>query len=234
MKGLILSNLKLLENSHFYISEESKDIHYQYIKREIFDLLIYDTPFCQLPSRGLVLDVGANIGMFAHFAITRKNNKVICFEPAQNCLPALRKNLDFIEFYLNKPIVIEKGAWSKTDTLLFFEHSEFSGCNRIVDVGENPNTGEVFKIEVVSIDETVKDLDLNRVDFIKMDVEGAELEALKGASGTIKKFKPKMAISAYHKPQDEVELVDYIKSIADYKITIINHTYIGIKIAYCY
>ena len=216
-----MEDLKLMENSIFYISSDSKDIHYQYIKREIFDLLVYDMPFCPLPSRGMILDIGANIGMFAQYAISRKNNSIICFEPALNCLPALYKNL---EPYTDKVYIIEKGVWNKSGSVNFYEHNEFSGCNRIVD---DDSTRE---IEVISIDE----LNLKKVDFIKMDIEGAELEALVGASNTIKTFKPRMAISVYHKPNDEQDIIEYIKTVTDYKVSVVNHTYIGIKIVYFY
>ena len=54
-----------------------------------------------------------------------------------------------------------------------------------------------------------------RVTFIKLDVEGAEYEALLGAQNTIKKNRPKLAISIYHKPQDIFELPELIMSIRD-------------------
>ena len=51
------------------------------------------------------------------------------------------------------------------------------------------------------------------VDFIKLDVEGAELDVLKGAANSIKKFKPILAVSAYHKHEDLWTLMPYIKSL---------------------
>lgn len=229
-----MAELKLLNNSIFWIPKESKDIHYQYIKREIFEILIYDYHLCPMPRRGgVVLDVGANIGMFAKYAAVYKNNKVISFEPSKICLEPLRKNL---ESCLDKVILIYKGTWSHTGKLGFKESEEFSGCNRIVSLPEESD----YAIDVVTIDDTIEDiqsvsdLKYNSVDFIKMDVEGAEMESLIGAENTIKKYKPNMAISVYHKPNDEKEIIDYVKSLVDYKITVINHVNIGIKVAYFY
>ena len=57
-----------------------------------------------------------------------------------------------------------------------------------------------------------------RIDYIKLDIEGAELDCLKGAAKSIVRWKPKMAISAYHKPEDIWELANYVNSLrADYE-----------------
>ena len=70
-------------------------------------------------------------------------------------------------------------------------------------------------LEVVALDDVIDD----SVTFIKMDIEGSELKALEGAKGLIKKYKPKLAISVYHKPEDIVELPLYIKTlIPEYKL----------------
>ena len=54
---------------------------------------------------------------------------------------------------------------------------------------------------------------LPRVDYIKLDIEGAELDMLHGAVKTISRWKPKLAVSAYHKPEDLWTLATYIKSL---------------------
>ena len=59
---------------------------------------------------------------------------------------------------------------------------------------------------------------LPRVDYIKLDIEGAELDMLHGAAKTIARWKPKMAISAYHKWEDLWTLANYVKSLrSDYE-----------------
>jgi hypothetical protein len=67
--------------------------------------------------------------------------------------------------------------------------------------------------ETISIDDYVARQGLTRVDFIKMDIEGAEDAALSGAAETIRRFRPKLAISAYHKPDDMIVLPRRIRSI---------------------
>ena len=70
----------------------------------------------------------------------------------------------------------------------------------------------------IDLDTYVKRKGLPRIDHIKLDIEGAELDCLKGAAKTIVRWKPKLAISAYHKPDHLWTLAQYIKSLrTDYK-----------------
>lgn len=67
--------------------------------------------------------------------------------------------------------------------------------------------------QIITLDSYVREKNLPRVDCIKLDVEGAELDVLKGASTTIKRWKPILLLSAYHKLDDFWVLMNYIKSI---------------------
>lgn len=78
-----------------------------------------------------------------------------------------------------------------------------------------------IQIPVVTLDDVVKG---GRVTFIKMNIEGAEIQALNGARGTIQQWKPKLAISAYHRPSDLWEIAAVIDSICpDYKLFLRQH-----------
>ena len=66
--------------------------------------------------------------------------------------------------------------------------------------------------------------------FIKMDIEGAELEALKGSREIIQRYRPRLAISAYHKKEDLVELPLYIKELVpEYKLYIRHYSNAGVE-----
>lgn len=83
--------------------------------------------------------------------------------------------------------------------------------NHIADAGErfrdlnSPGFsmhGKEDQFPVLSIDDMVARHGVQKVDFIKMDIEGFEMEALKGAMGTIAAHRPKLAISLYHRIED--------------------------------
>jgi hypothetical protein len=64
------------------------------------------------------------------------------------------------------------------------------------------------------------------VTFIKMDIEGSELNALKGAEQTIRKYKPKLAICVYHRAKDLITIPQYIKTLVpEYKLYFRAHKY---------
>lgn len=130
--------------------------------------------------------------------------KIYAFEPDLKnygrCLELCRtENIQNISLY-------QKGLWSCETELSFQETG-----NAAARIGE----GTVV-IQTVAIDAVVGD---EPVSFIKMDIEGAELEALRGAEQTIRKNRPRLAICIYHKPEDVIEIPEYILSLhSDYKL----------------
>jgi FkbM family methyltransferase len=93
---------------------------------------------------------------------------------------------------------VEKAVWESSGTLRFTGHYENSAAG-IVAVSASTDAVEV---PAVTLDEAVAGLGLDRVDFIKMDIEGAERQALKGARATLTRFAPRMAICTYHRKDD--------------------------------
>lgn len=94
------------------------------------------------------------------------------------------------------------------------------------------------KIAVDSLDHVLADKEEKEYPtFIKIDIEGAELNALQGAQHTITLKKPKLAISIYHKPEDIIELIVYLKNLVpEYKFYLrhyTNKTYDTVLYAIC-
>ena len=85
---------------------------------------------------------------------------------------------------------------------MFFENADSS--SKLSSDGDDGT-----KISVTSIDTVCKN---ENVSYIKMDIEGSELEALKGAKATIERCKPKLAICVYHKKEDLITIPQYIRS----------------------
>jgi len=74
-----------------------------------------------------------------------------------------------------------------------------------------------------SIDSLVKTEKISKLNFIKLDVEGSEMDSLLGAEQSINRFKPKLAISLYHKPNDFFEIILYIKNKFPFYSCYLNH-----------
>jgi FkbM family methyltransferase len=166
----------------------------------------YFPDFLHLNESEIFVDCGAYDGdsvlRFAKYA--KENfNKIYAFECDEK---NIQKFLNNTKRYEDKIKLVKKGAWSKAGDLNFSNAG--SSGSRIEDGG--------IKILVDSIENVVKD---EPVSFIKMDIEGAELEALRGAENTIRKYKPKLAISVYHKQEDLITIPQYILSIHnDYRL----------------
>ena len=79
--------------------------------------------------------------------------------------------------------------------------------------GSRKDSNGALTAKFIDLDTYAARKKLSRVDFIKLDIEGAELDMLHGAAKTITRCKPKMAISAYHKWEDLWTLAPYIKSL---------------------
>ena len=106
------------------------------------------------------------------------------------------------------------GVWSEKGVLSFQSVDEFPGGSRI-------NKNGTVKINVESLDNLITE---GQVDFIKMDIEGSEMPALRGAENLIQNNKPYLAICVYHKLYDLITIPQYIKSLHnDYKLYLRKH-----------
>jgi len=140
----------------------------------------------------IVIDAGAWIGDFSAYA-SRKGSIVYAFEPS-------KENIKYLQITkeLNSNIfVIEKGLSDKSGISYFSTSLVNSLIYQITD-----DVVDSEKIELTTIDDFVFENKLDRVDFIKSDIEGFERNMLLGAKNTLKQFAPKLSICTYHLPDD--------------------------------
>ena len=97
-------------------------------------------------------------------------------------------------------ILYPKGVWDREDTLQLNIPPGMASTAATVALPRR--AGVTAAVPLTTIDQLVTDLHLDRVDFIKMDIEGAEPNALRGANRTVGQFHPRLAISLEHRPSD--------------------------------
>ena len=172
-----------------------------------------------------IFNIGAYNNTSVLFALSSKHSKIYTFEP-QTLIH--EQNVRLSEIY-PQIIPICKGIWKETTLAPFsIKECEIGGTTSSA-IQENGNC----YIKVLSIDDFVEENAI-QPDFIKMDIEGAEMEALEGAKNTIQKYLPDLAISIYHKAEHLYEIPIWIKSINEkYKIYV-GHKYYNFTETVCF
>lgn len=158
----------------------------------------------------VVIDGGGCYGdtalYFAHKA--GSGGRVYSFEFMPENLNIFRRNLDLNPELAPRIRIVEHPLWSSSGKQLYL-----SGSGPATQVTEHPRDATSTAIAALSIDDLVDREAPDRVDFIKMDIEGAETEALVGAQETIRRFRPKLAISVYHSLDDFAAIPRWIEGL---------------------
>jgi FkbM family methyltransferase len=136
----------------------------------------------------VVFDVGANIGFLTlRFASACTNGFVYSFEPGRKNFARLQKNLALNSLLNIKAFQMALGE--RTESKQLYEMYSFNtGANRILNTSVEKKVSET--VSVSSLDDVVASLNLDRLDILKIDVEGYELFVLRGGQKTIERFMP--------------------------------------------
>ncbi len=217
-RGIILKNIPgMTENLSFigivkYFIKESKESTnilypllsgFESLFKEIFDDNVY-LKYFTLEKDNIVIDAGANIGVFSLLAasLIKNTGEIICIEPDP-------QNIRFIK--LNREInkkdnikIIEKATWSEK-TLLEFNISKLNPTASSVYADSNDRLkSKKIKVETETIDNIAMPyMDNEKNIFLKMDIEGAEVEVIKSMKRILAYKKIKGVIAAYHKIKDD-------------------------------
>ena len=158
----------------------------------------------------LVLDCGAGLGDQALFFAEKAGREglVVCLEPHPGNSKLVFRNM-MLNPRLKKQLLLHRvGAWHEDNVDLSFS---FDGCSS--SVGGTPTAHGTTTIRCRTIDSLVSQLPRQDVSFIKMDIEGAETNALRGAEQTLRNCKPKLALSIYHSLEDFHAIPAYLDSL---------------------
>ncbi len=214
----MINEVKLKSFKNLLKDQKSKDLLEQIINlRKTLDPKYYvsphgieyfpsDVPILKNLEEINFIDCGAYTGDTVKELMNQKVkvNSSISFEPEIKNQKKLNKELELQKS--NYPdtnfLIYPVGVYSKNCILQF--------SNNGVDSSASFSNKSNMLVPVVSIDNTLINSNVN---FIKMDIEGAEAEALKGSKKTIQKYKPNLAICLYHKPEDLWELPLLINEI---------------------
>lgn len=173
----------------------------------------YENESVQINKGDIVIDAGANMGIFSLLA-AKKGAKVYSFEPQPYFYSILCKNIALN--YLNNKI--EPLCYAISDRrgefTMYVDKENLLSASIIIERGKDS-----CNVHCISIDQWVEDDNIPRIDFIKVDIEGAERLLLSGARKSIIKWKPKLAISSYHYTDDPLVIKEIIRSFdCGYKI----------------
>ena len=203
-----------IQDFEFYWPRKQPRKELSALWQEVFNTPVLDPHSYEFPE-GLIkngdvaIDAGACEGFFTHYALGR-GTRVLAFEP----LPILKQGLE-------KTFASEIAAGKvKLFANLLGAESRMSGITsdpEMLCLSAEDENGE--KCEMTSFDDWMEKNQIDKVDFIKMDIEGAEIDAFRGAEKLIRRFKPRLAIAVYHEYENANLVRDLIlKYRPDYKI----------------
>lgn len=159
------------------------------------------------PDKGdVVIDAGAHYGFYTLHAsrLVGDEGIILAFEPHPNNYKGLLMNLHLSRIKNVEGFNIALGDFDGQTKLYISSHSGWHSTFF--------RTKKFLKVKMSKIDTIVNKLGLEKVDLIKIDAEGAELNILKGATITIKRYKPKITIAAYHFPDEISKIRKWIKT----------------------
>lgn len=136
-----------------------------------------------------IIDAGVYPANFTMYAAKRVGNdgRVFAVEPQPHHADLVRRVAE-LNNVSDRVTVVESGLWSK-DTTLSFESTD-NGAGNVDDSGD-------ITVPVTTLDDLCASHGISP-DFVKMDVEGAELAALAGARDVMADYRPEFAIASYH------------------------------------
>lgn len=145
----------------------------------------------------LVFDIGGNIGYYSIALAKMRDATIHAFEPIESTYKQLVANV-YYNGVQDRVRINNFGLFDKSGELTFYVYKQdFGNASAAIMHEEKENEKIVCKVE--QLDEYVKAQGVERIDFIKLDVEGAEIFALRGGLKSIEKHKPILFVEMLRK-----------------------------------
>ena len=178
--GEILIKVSLIENDKTSLKDldvfgKLKDFKYSLKKiddnaafslYEIFTNKFYDYKDCVVNSGDLVVDIGANIGIFSYYALCKGAKKVYCFEPGEDTFMAIVDNFGNFD-----NLIMENYAVTSINGFVNFNYNKDSTIGSSVS---NINTDNTISVKSINIFDYIKNNNIDNIDYLKIDCEGSE------------------------------------------------------------
>ena len=228
---------KLIPNYYQYPSgtirqAERNGVNFQLDISDYMEYIIYyginveprDKLYGLVKNGFVVLDIGANIGeTLLNFAKINSKGRNIGFEPVPYIYSRLKKNLSLNNF---SNIEIENIALSDKNEQLSFSipKDQNSGGVRMRKEAHKSDYGADQEVRAIQLDDFLGEKGINKIDFIKMDVEGFEMNVLKGAENSLRKFLPVLFIEVddVMLKQQETSAAQLVEFVSTLGYTVIN------------
>jgi len=220
-KGFCLEMPARYQNATDVITNDLREIYLENRYSSLF-------PYGRLIEDGdMVIDCGASVGAFAVYAASLGPNvRVLAFEPEPATFEALCRNVEINGLGAQVQCFPYGVAACDGHFVLIRNENRFTmhrlaDPERGVDAEETGLRDREEVVRCVTIDQTLNETGIGRCDVIKMDIEGAERSALRGTVETIRRYRPKLTIAAYHLLSDAYVLPVVVKGICpDYNILV--------------
>lgn len=191
--------VKILPRHFQYTPQDVRIINRKGIKYEVSlnnynDWLLFfgidnqhkENIYAKINNGNVILDVGSNIGeVLLNMAKVNPEGTIYGFEPVKSTFEKLQKNVSLNRF---SSISLHQLALSDTNEIVYYQTKEGHSGGTMMSK-ESKNISQDF-IEAKTLDHFVEMNSIEKIDFIKVDIEGFEMNFLKGAIETLKKFKP--------------------------------------------
>ena len=151
--------------------------------------------------KDVIVDIGANIGYYTLIfsKITGKGGKVFAFEPGRSNFMILKENLR-INNYIDRVVTVNKAVTSEDNREInLYLNNTNHGMNRIFKSEKyGKGTDSIEKIGTITLDSYFSHNQIQKVDFVKLDIEGSEYGAIKGMQQTLKNNESIKIITEFH------------------------------------